>query len=66
VYADDGITGLDRSLPAPGLTAIIRDLGPLLVGENLRNADKLWSKMRWAASRAGSMGGIVYTVIYGM
>ena len=66
VYTDGGITGLGESFLAPGLTAIIRDLKPLLVGEDPRNIDRLWSKMRWAASGAGSMGGIVYNAISGI
>jgi gluconate/galactonate dehydratase len=66
VYTDEGITGLGEGFLAPGLTGIIRDLEPLLVGEDPRNVDKLWSKMRWAASGAGSMGGIVYNAISGI
>ncbi len=66
VYTDDGLTGIGESFLAPGLTQIIRDLKPLLVGEDPRNVDKLWSKMRWAASGAGSMGGIVYNAISGI
>ena len=66
IYTDEGITGIGESFLAPGLTQIIRDLKPLLVGEDPRNVDKLWSKMRWAASGAGSMGGIVYNAISGI
>src|SRR5215213_8653939 len=66
IYTDEGVTGLGESFLAPGLTAIIRDLKPLLVGEDPRNVDKLWSKMRWAASGAGSVGGIVYNAISGI
>ena len=66
IYTDEGITGLGESFLAPALTTIIRDLKPLLVGEDPRNVDKLWSKMRWAASGAGSMGGIVYNAISGI
>ncbi|MDQ3911325.1 MAG: mandelate racemase/muconate lactonizing enzyme family protein [Actinomycetota bacterium] len=66
VRTDEGITGLGESFLAPGLTGIIRDLKPLLEGEDPRNVDKLWSKMRWAASGAGSMGGIVYNAISGI
>ncbi|TCJ13482.1 mandelate racemase/muconate lactonizing enzyme family protein [Rubrobacter taiwanensis] len=66
VYTDEGIEGLGESFLAPGLVGIIRDLEPLLVGEDPRNVDKLWSKMRWAASGAGSMGGIVYNAISGI
>jgi L-alanine-DL-glutamate epimerase-like enolase superfamily enzyme len=66
IYTDEGITGIGESFLAPGLTTIIRDLKPLLVGEDPRNVDKLWSKMRWAASGAGSMGGIVHNAISGI
>src|ERR671920_1536653 len=66
IYTDKGITGLGESFLAPGLTTIIRELKPLLVGEDPRNVDKLWSKMRWAASGAGSMGGIVHNAISGI
>jgi gluconate/galactonate dehydratase len=41
VYTDEGITGLGESFLAPDLTGIIRDLKPLLVGEDPRNVDKL-------------------------
>ena len=60
VYTDEGLTGLGESFLAPGLTAIILDLKPLLVGEDPRNIDKLWTKMRWAASGECLMGGIVF------
>jgi L-alanine-DL-glutamate epimerase-like enolase superfamily enzyme len=66
VYTDEGVEGLGESFLAPGLTGIIRDLRPLLVGEDPRNVDRLWAKMRWAASGAGSMGGIVYNAISGI
>jgi len=66
IYTDEGITGIGESFLAPGLTSIIADLKPLLVGEDPRNVDKLFSKMRWAASGAGSMGGIVYNAISGI
>ncbi|HEX6509735.1 MAG TPA: mandelate racemase/muconate lactonizing enzyme family protein [Chloroflexota bacterium] len=66
VYADTGQVGLGESFLAPGLTGIIRDLRPLLIGEDPRNIERLWSKMRWAASGAGSMGGIVYNAISGI
>jgi gluconate/galactonate dehydratase len=66
VDSDDGLFGLGESFTAPGLTAIIRDLAPLLVGEDPRDVDRLWSKLRWGASGAGSPAGIVYNAISGM
>jgi gluconate/galactonate dehydratase len=63
---EDGLYGLGECFTAPGLTAIIRDLAPLLVGEDPRDVDRLWSKLRWGASGAGSSAGIVYNAISGM
>jgi L-alanine-DL-glutamate epimerase-like enolase superfamily enzyme len=62
----DGLSGLGESYTAPGLTGIVRDLAPLLVGEDPRDVDRLWSKLRWGASGAGSSAGIVYNAISGM
>jgi L-alanine-DL-glutamate epimerase-like enolase superfamily enzyme len=66
VDSDDGLSGLGECFTAPGLTAIVRDLAPLLVGEDPRDVDRLWSKLRWGASGAGSSAGIVYNAISGM
>lgn len=66
IYTDADVIGLGESFLAPGLCAIINDLKVLLVGEDPRNIDRLWSKMRWAASGAGSMGGIIYNAISGI
>src|SRR3954470_6337255 len=63
---EDGLSGLGECFTAPGLTAIIRDLAPLLVGEDPRDVDRLWSKLRWGSSGAGSSAGIVYNAISGM
>ncbi|MBV9452664.1 MAG: hypothetical protein JOZ19_00870 [Rubrobacter sp.] len=41
VYTDEELLGLGESFLAPGLMGIIRDLKPLLVGEDPRNVDKL-------------------------
>lgn len=66
VYTDEGITGLGESFLAPGLPGIVADLKVLLMGEDPRNVDRLWSKLRWGASGAGSMGGIIYNAISGI
>jgi L-alanine-DL-glutamate epimerase-like enolase superfamily enzyme len=67
VDADGGeLSGLGECYTAPGLTAIVRDLAPLLVGEDPRDIDRLWAKLRWGASGAGSPAGIVYNAISGM
>jgi L-alanine-DL-glutamate epimerase-like enolase superfamily enzyme len=66
IRTDEDVTGIGECFLAPGLTAIVRELGRLLVGEDPRNVEKLWSKMRWAASGAGSVGGIVWNAISGI
>src|SRR3954447_12856277 len=63
---DDGRSGLGESFCAPGLTRIIRDLAPLLVGEAPRDVGRLWAKLRWGASGAGSAAGFVYNAISGI
>lgn len=63
---EEGLSGLGESFTAPGLTAIVRDLAPLLVGEDARDVDRLWAKLRWGASGAGSSAGIVYNAISGI
>ena len=44
----------------------MRDLAPLLVGEDPRDVDRLWAKLRWGCSGAGSSAGIVYNAISGL
>src|SRR3954454_14386453 len=66
IDSDDGLQGLGECFPAPGLTAIIRDLSPLLVGEDPRDVARLWAELRWGASGAGSSAGIVYNAISGL
>src|SRR4051812_6425753 len=50
----EGLSGIGECFCAPGLTGIVRDLAPLLVGEDARDVDRLWSKLRWGSSGAGS------------
>src|SRR6478609_6815014 len=66
IDAGDELSGLGECFCAPGLTGIVRDLAPLLIGEDPRDVDRLWSKLRWGASGAGSPAGIVYNAISGM
>lgn len=67
VYSEQaGLYGTGECFFAPGLTAIIREFEPLLIGEDFRNIERLVEKMRWAASGAGSLGGIVWNAITGI
>ncbi len=63
---DRGLSGLGECFFAPGLTAILRDLEPALVGEDPRDIGRLFRKLQRAASGAGSVAGIVYNAISGI
>jgi L-alanine-DL-glutamate epimerase-like enolase superfamily enzyme len=64
--ADGGIYGTGECFFAPGLPQIVAEFAPVLVGEDPTNIEKLVEKMRWAASGAGSLGGIVWNAITGI
>jgi len=63
---DEGIQGLGECFFAPGLTAILRSLERLLLGEDPRDIHRLFRKMQLATSGAGSVAGIVYNAISGV
>ena len=65
VYTDHAY-GTGECFCSPGLTAVVRDMAPLLLGEDARDVDRLWYKMRWAVSHAGSTGGTVWHAISGI
>lgn len=68
VYSDDqaGLYGTGECFFAPGLPQIITEFEGLLIGEDFRNIEKLVEKMRWAASGAGSIGGVIWNAITGI
>jgi L-alanine-DL-glutamate epimerase-like enolase superfamily enzyme len=63
---DESITGLGECFFAPGLTAILRSLEPLLLAEDPRDIHRLFRKLRLATSGAGSSAGIIYNAISGI
>ena len=66
IETDEGPAGLGECFFAPGLTAILRSLEPLLVGEDPRDVHRLFRKLQLATSGAGSVAGIVYNAISGI
>ena len=66
IETDEGIQGLGECFFAPGLTAILRSLEPLLLGEDPRDVNRLFRKLQLATSGAGSVAGIVYNAISGI
>jgi gluconate/galactonate dehydratase len=66
VYADSEEYGTGECFFSPGLTAIIRDLAPVLVDKDPRHVDRLTRELRRAASGAGSVAGYAHNAISGM
>ena len=66
IETDDGTQGLGECFFAPGLTAILRSLEPLLLGENPYDVHRLFRKLQLATSGAGSVAGIIYNAISGI
>jgi gluconate/galactonate dehydratase len=66
VFTDSGEYGTGESFFSPGLTGIVRDLGPVLLGKDPRHVDRLTRELRRAASGAGAMAGYAHNAISGM
>jgi L-alanine-DL-glutamate epimerase-like enolase superfamily enzyme len=68
VYTDAtaGLHGTGECFFAPGLTTIVSEFSKLLAGEEALNIERLVERMRWAASGAGSLGGVVWNAISGI
>ncbi|HEU4754868.1 MAG TPA: mandelate racemase/muconate lactonizing enzyme family protein, partial [Armatimonadota bacterium] len=66
IEADNGLTGLGECFFAPGLTAMIRDLSQVVIGQDPRNVAPLVRRLQRAASGAGSVSGIIYNAITGL
>jgi gluconate/galactonate dehydratase len=66
IETDEGVQGLGECFFAPGLTAILRSLEPVLVGEDPRDVHRLYRKLHLATSGAGSVAGIIYNAISGI
>jgi L-alanine-DL-glutamate epimerase-like enolase superfamily enzyme len=68
VYSDQdgGAHGTGECFFAPGLTQIIAEFSGMLAGENALDIERLVERMRWAASGAGSLGGVVWNAITGI
>jgi L-alanine-DL-glutamate epimerase-like enolase superfamily enzyme len=66
IETDEGIQGLGECFFAPGLTAILRSLEPLLLGEDPCDVRRLFRKLQLATSGAGSVAGIIYNAISGI
>jgi L-alanine-DL-glutamate epimerase-like enolase superfamily enzyme len=66
IETDEGLKGMGECFFAPGLTTLLRDLEPVLRGEDLRDIRRLFRKLQLTASGAGSVAGMVYNAISGI
>lgn len=65
VSTDEKIVGYGEAFFAPGLTAVIHELKAVLIGEDPRNVDRLFRRMR-TATIAGGLTGMVLHAITGI
>ena len=67
VITDEDIIGYGECFFAPGLTKVIHELKPLLIGEDGRDIDRLCRLLREAGATSGSgTGGIILHAIAGI
>jgi L-alanine-DL-glutamate epimerase-like enolase superfamily enzyme len=62
----DGLCGTGECFFAPGLTTIIAELAPLLIGRDPREVHRLVQHLARKTSAAGSTAGIVWNAITGI
>jgi L-alanine-DL-glutamate epimerase-like enolase superfamily enzyme len=67
VETDAGVYGLGEAYWGPGVKdLILRQLKPLVVGEDPLNVDKLYTKMLMMSAGAGAIGGVTVTAASGI
>ncbi|TVR70793.1 MAG: mandelate racemase/muconate lactonizing enzyme family protein [Spirochaetaceae bacterium] len=63
---EGGLYGTGEAFFAPGLQSIVQEFESILIGEDPTATEYLVERMRWAASGAGSLGGIIWNAITGI
>ncbi len=63
---DEGINGLGECFFAPGLTKMLHELAPVIVGKDPRDIRCIFRRLQLAASGAGSVAGTIYNAITGI
>jgi L-alanine-DL-glutamate epimerase-like enolase superfamily enzyme len=66
ILTDEGAVGYGECFFAPGLTTLIRELRPLLLGQDTVEIERLGRIMRTAGVAAGLLGGIVNNACAGI
>ncbi|HET7580266.1 MAG TPA: mandelate racemase/muconate lactonizing enzyme family protein [Bacillales bacterium] len=62
VITDEKIVGYGEAFFAPGLTALIQELKTVLIGEDPRNVDRLFRRMRTATIPGGMTGMVLHAI----
>lgn len=66
IWADNGVYGTGECFFAPGLTAALRDMFPLLLGRDPREVDRLARHLWRKGSGAGAVAGYLYNAVSGI
>jgi L-alanine-DL-glutamate epimerase-like enolase superfamily enzyme len=66
IFADNGQSGTGECFFAPGLTAALRDMLPLLIGRDPREVDRLARFLWRKGSGAGAVAGYLYNAVSGI
>ncbi len=66
IETDEGLQGLGECFFAPGLTSMLRELEPVIQGDDPCQIRRIFRKLQWAASGAGSVAGCIYNAISGI
>jgi L-alanine-DL-glutamate epimerase-like enolase superfamily enzyme len=67
IETDAGISGLGEAYWGPGVKdLVLRQLKPLLIGEDPLNVDKLYTKMLMMSAGAGALAGVTVTAASGI
>ena len=66
IHADNGLYGTGECFFAPGLTAALGEMFPLLVGRDPREVDRLARHLWRKGSGAGAVAGYLYNAVSGI
>jgi L-alanine-DL-glutamate epimerase-like enolase superfamily enzyme len=67
IETDAGISGIGEAYWGPGVKdLVLRQLKPLIIGEDPMNVDKLYNKMLLKSGGAGAIGGVTITAASGI
>src|SRR5262245_31655389 len=66
IFADNGLYGTGECFFAPGLSAALRDMFPLLIGRDPREVDRIARFLWRRGSGAGAVAGYLYNAVSGI